>query len=72
MPDSTDNAKVTRIERGDYLAELLQSNNKAEPFWYYVLQRKDSPEILHLDKYETFEEAIEAANLALARLKSAV
>ena len=46
-------------------------NNAAEPFWYYVLQRKDSPEILDLAKYESFEQAIEGAKSAVAAMHRA-
>jgi hypothetical protein len=60
-----------RVECGEYLAEVLQGNNTSEPFWYYVLQRKGSSEILELAKYNTFEAAVEAANRALGRMQRA-
>lgn len=71
MPDSSDDPQRTRIERGTYTAEVLQGNNASEQFWYYVLQRKDSPEILDLAKYNTFDEAIEGARQAVARMQRA-
>lgn len=70
VPDSAEKPR-TRVERGDYMAEVLQGNNATEQFWYYVLQRKGSPEILHIEKYKIFEEAVEGANQALQRMRRA-
>jgi|SRR5215469_2142957 len=71
VPGSVHDPERTHIQQGDYTAEVLQGNNVAEPFWYYVLQRKDSPEILDLAKYNTFDEAIEGAKLAVGRMQQA-
>ena len=71
MPESSNNPKRTRIERNEYTADILQGNNASEQFWYYVLQRKDSSEILDLAKYDTFAEAIEGAKQAVARMQRA-
>jgi len=71
VPDSTNNPERTQIEGLDHIAEVLQGNNAAEPFWYYVLQRKDSPEILDLAKYDSFEQAIEGAKRAVAAMHRA-
>lgn len=60
----------TRIEGGHYVAEVLQGDS-TEPFWYYVLQRQDSTEILELVKFETVEAAIEGAKRALSRVNRA-
>ena len=65
MPASFHRSRRIRVERGEYITEVLQGNNGAEPFWYYVLQRKDSSDILHLAKYDSFDEAIEAAKCVL-------
>jgi hypothetical protein len=70
LPDSI-HIPHASIESGDYVAEVLRGSNTAEPFWYYVLQRKDSPEILDLAKYNTFQEALEGANQAVAKMHSA-
>ena len=59
-----------RIESSDYVAEVLQGNSP-EPFWYYVLQRKGSSEILDLMKFRDYEDAIKAARQAVARMSRA-
>jgi len=65
-----DDANGPRIEHGDYIAEVLRANGP-DPFWYYVLQRKGSSEILDLMKFEKYEDASEGARRALARLHRA-
>ena len=60
----------SRIERGRYVAEVLQGGSK-EPFWYYLIRRKDSNEIIDLVKFESYEQAMEMAQKALARLNLA-
>jgi len=59
-----------RVEGSDYVAEVLQGNSP-EPFWYYVLQRKGSSEILDLMKFKDYEDAIKAARQAVARMSRA-
>jgi hypothetical protein len=55
------------IESGRYRAEVLRGGT-IERFWYYVIRRKDSNEVLDLAKFESCEEAMEAARKALARM----
>jgi len=65
-----DDSHGSRIEHGEYMAEVLQGNGP-DPFWYYILQRKDSSEILDLMKFEKYEDASEGARRALVRLHRA-
>jgi len=59
-----------RVESSHYVAEVLQGNSP-EPFWYYILQRKGSSEILDLMKFKDYEDAIKAARQAVARMSRA-
>ena len=56
----------TRLEHGDHFADVLEGNNGTEPFWYYILQRKGSNQIIDLMKFDTQEAAFQAAGKALA------
>lgn len=58
----------SRMERGNYLVEVLQGSDTAEQFWYYVVQRKGSNEIIDLVKFDTYEEAMESARQVLATM----
>lgn len=60
-----------RIERGSYLVDVLQAGIE-EPFWYYVIQRKESDQIIDLVKFNNYEQALEAATEMLARMNEAV
>ena len=62
---------MVHIERGSYVVEILEGNNSAELFWYYVIQRKGSNEVIDLVKFESPEQAIEGARAALERLNRA-
>lgn len=42
-----------------------------ETFWYYVLHRDGSPEIIDLKKYNTYGDAVEGATKVLARMNRA-
>jgi len=66
LPDSS-HPEPTRIERGNYTADVLHHTN-AEPFWYYVIQRKNSNEVIDLVKFNTYEGAIARAQEVLVRL----
>lgn len=57
----------TRIEIGKYQADVLRAGT-VEPFWYYLIRRKDSNEIINIGKFETRKEAMEAAQKILARM----
>jgi len=57
----------TRIEDGKYRADVLRGGT-VEPFWYYVVRRTDSNEVIHLAKFESYEQALNAARTALARI----
>jgi len=70
LPDSS-HPEPTRIERGNYTADVLHHTN-AEPFWYYVIQRKNSKEVIDLVKFNSYEGAIARAREVLARLSQAV
>ena len=76
MPDSS-HPEPTRIERGNYIADVLHHTSaesfwtSAESFWYYVIQRKNSNEVIDLVKFNTYEGAIARAQEVLARLSQA-
>ena len=57
-------ANPTRIAIGNYRADVLQGGT-VERFWYYVIQRKDSNKIIDLAKFESYEQAMEAARKIL-------
>lgn len=60
----------THIERGKYTADVLHHTN-AEPFWYYVIQRKESNGIIDLVKFHTYEQALARARKVLTKLNQA-
>ena len=70
MTDQPSGESPSRIEQGSYRAEILQGSS-AEPFWYYVIQRNGSQEIIDLMKFDSRDRAIEAAQLVLQRLNQA-
>ena len=70
MPETTSSDSPSRIERGNYLAEVLQGSS-TEPFWYYVIHRKGSNEIIDLMKFDSRDHAMEAARLVLERINRA-
>jgi hypothetical protein len=58
----------THLENGDYFADVLQAHaTQTEPFWYYVIQRRNSNVIIDLVRFNTRSEATEGAQKALAR-----
>lgn len=65
MQDSSHNP--THIEHGSYRADVLRGGT-IEGFWYYAIRRKDSNEIIHLAKFDSYEQAMEAARNVLARM----
>jgi len=62
-----------RITRGQYVTEILQSRNitDTETFWYYVLHRDGLSEVIDLQKFSTYEKAVEAAKNVLANMNRA-
>jgi hypothetical protein len=66
------NRQPTRMEQGNYLADVLRHTSDTEQFWYYLIQRRGSNEILDLVKSANYEEAMEAARQALARMQRAI
>ena len=40
-------SEQTHLEHGNYFADILQAGG-AEPFWYYIIQRRDSNHITDL------------------------
>jgi len=60
----------THIELGGYTADVLHHTG-AEPFWYYVVQRKESSGVIDLVKFNTYEQAIARAREVLAQLNQA-
>jgi len=61
---------IFRIENGDYIAEVLHGN-RPEPFWYYVVRRKSSGEVLDLVRFEKYEDAVEGARKAVIEMRQA-
>ena len=76
LPDSS-HPEPTRIERGNYIADVLHHTSaesfrtSAESFWYYVIQRRESNGVIDLVKFETYEQAIARAQEVLAQLNQA-
>ena len=66
MSDSN-HPEPTHIELGGYTADVLH-HTSAEPFWYYVIKRKDSSRVIDLVRFKTYEQAIAGARQMLARL----
>ena len=64
------NDSPSRIESGNYVAEILQGCD-SERFWYYVIQRKSSNKIIDLMKFDSKQQAVEAVQIVLARLNQA-
>jgi len=58
---------IFRIENGDYIAEVLHGN-RPEPFWYYVVRRKSSGEVLDLIRFEKYEDAVAGARKAITEM----
>jgi len=56
-----------RIERGNYIADVLH-HTSPEPFWYYVIQRKGSNEVIDVVKFDTYEQAMAASKEVLVKL----
>ncbi|HZP24506.1 MAG TPA: hypothetical protein VFB04_13730 [Terriglobales bacterium] len=59
------------IERGNYTADVLHHTGP-EPFWYYVVQRKDSNAVIDLVKFESYEQAITASQNVLEKLNRVI
>jgi hypothetical protein len=70
MPDS--NQQPLRIEQGNYLADVLRHTSDTHQFWYYLIQRKGSNEIIDLVKADNYEEAVQAATQALRRMQRVI
>ena len=62
LSDSKD--QKSRIESGDYIADIMQGSG-SEPFWYYILQHNNSNQILDIQKFDTQEQAVQAAHRVL-------
>ena len=62
--------EATRIDRGNYFADVLRGSG-GNPFWYYLVQRKGSSAVLDLARFETREQAVESAQKNLRRLNQA-
>ena len=69
MPDS-DAAEPTRLERGNYIADVLH-HTSVESFWYYIIQRRGSREVIDLVKCDSYEQAIAASQQVLEKLNVA-
>ncbi len=61
-----------RIEQGNYQVNVLRHTSNTEQFWYYIIQRKGSDDIIDLVKANSYEEAMEAARQALTRIQRAI
>jgi hypothetical protein len=66
------NRQPARMQQGNYQADVLRHTSDTEQFWYYLIQRRGSNEILDLVKAANYEEAVEAARQALARMQRAI
>ena len=66
MPDFG-RRQSSRIERGNYIAEVLH-HTSVDSFWYYIIRRKDSSGVIDLVKFNSYEQAIAQARQALQKL----
>jgi hypothetical protein len=69
LPDAI-HPEPIHMEGGNYTADVLHHTN-AEPFWYYVIHRKDSNGVIDRVKFNTYKQAIARAREVLARLNQA-
>ena len=69
VPNSSDS--VNRVERGEYAADILQGSSTSDRFWYYVLQRNGSREIIDIARFDSKEEAMDAAREVIEKLHHA-
>ncbi|HJW98867.1 MAG TPA: hypothetical protein VJ453_01845 [Terriglobales bacterium] len=51
---------------------MLRHTTPTEQFWYYVVQRKASNEVIDLVKFDSYEQAMEAAQQVLAKMHRAI
>lgn len=65
------NPEKERWTEGNYVAEVLFSS-LSSPSWYYILQRAGSSKVIDLARFDTREQACEAAQQALKRLNGGV
>jgi hypothetical protein len=63
----SDHPEPSHIELGSYTADVLH-HTSAEPFWYYVIKRKDSSRVIDLVRFKTYEQPIAGAREILAKL----
>lgn len=61
------NPEKERWAEGNYVAEVLFSS-LSSPSWYYIVQRAGSSKVIDLARFDTREQAREAAQQALKRL----
>lgn len=54
-----------RIERANYVVDVFPAGS-TEPFWHYLIQRK---QIIDLVKFDSYEQALEAATEMLAKME---
>ena len=66
MPDFG-RRQSSRIERGNYIAEVLH-HTSVDSFWYYIIRRKDSSGVIDLVKFNSYGQAIAQARQALQKL----
>ena len=66
------NQQPVRFEQGNYRADVLRHTTPTEQFWYYVVQRKASNEVIDLVKFDSYEQAMEAAQQVLAKMHRAI
>ena len=69
MPDSAQ-PRPSSTERGNYTAHVMH-HTSVESFWYYIIQRRGSNEVIDLVKCDSYEQAIAASRRVLERLDQA-
>ncbi len=60
----------TRVNYGDYYADILPDWRTVRPYFVYVVQRQGSPEILAMGSCESEEEAVKFATDVIGQLRA--
>jgi hypothetical protein len=68
LPESTPAQCGTRLRLGNYVADIIPDRRSRPPIHHWIVQRVDSPKILHLGQEPTLAEALERSHHCLEEL----
>ena len=60
-PQRTEAISNTRLQRGNYLADVVLDTRHKTKIFHWIIQRIGSPEVIHWGQEYTFEAARDAA-----------